>query len=162
MMTGDASQIKTAAGMAKSVLGDLLSRDKCNECFSTTQLGSKMQATAVTGSVIVNALTGEDPYRGTGGSGYIPPVIPEEEPEPGKSWNPCEKLCSGLHGKAKWYDLPKQLSAGSCRLACYIGVAGAIILGLSLLLLGKRETSTVIVTGAQTAKEGVTAVRKAV
>lgn len=65
LIQGDPSMIKIEAGMAKGALfmGD------CNKTFKNTRLGVKMQATAITGSVLANHVLDRDPYRDTGGEG---------------------------------------------------------------------------------------------
>jgi hypothetical protein len=63
LMQGDPSQIKRVKGMAKGAIF----MGSCNKIFKSTKLGPQMEATAITGSVIVNAVKGKDAYRDTGG-----------------------------------------------------------------------------------------------
>jgi hypothetical protein len=73
LMGGDPSKIKLEAGMGRSVLSDLVGGHDCHSVFTNTRLGPKMQATHVTGPVIVAAIKGDKRDEATGGTKVIDP-----------------------------------------------------------------------------------------
>ena len=116
LIQGDPSMIKIEAGMSKGALfmGD------CNKTFKKTRLGVNMQATAITGSVLVNTVLDRDPYRDTGGKGN-----PSGKSALSQGMDAASSTVGEAFGKFKMPGLPQ------------IGIGGkAIGAGIVLFVVG--------------------------
>lgn len=79
-------------------------------------------------------------------------------------WDICGKFAGGVKGgeqkACKWYDMichgenaSKRAVGSATHMLCWFGIGVLGLFFLMLLLLGKKGTTQVIVSGAQTAKE---------
>jgi hypothetical protein len=166
LINGDPSEIITIAKYSGGALSSVLSG--CSKVFSTTKLGSKMQATALSGSSISNlkeALTTpgydyqKDPYKNTGGVGILPPTTPEpsgncprgrqyQAPifggcDPGyyreKKWGRDLCICEKGASAATWYTDLAGWASGNMKLVMILFVV--LIVGLVIMKLASKKVS---------------------
>ena len=124
LMQGDPSMIKVEAGMARGALF----MGECSKTFKNTRLGVNMQATAVTGSVLVNHVLDRDPYKDTGGKGN-----PSGTSALTKGTEAASSVISNVADKIKFPGLPS-ISVGGKAIGA--GIVVFVVAIIALLAIG--------------------------